>query len=456
MTHSDHVPRLRGTTAADEDVLHDLETITLCTPDAYGRLIGKKISVDDYRIAMRDGIAMSNFHLATNPANTVIGGLSVTGAHTGFPNGTLAPDTTTLRRLPWDTSTALVLCDVNDHEGTAVDEAPRAILRSQVARLADRGLTAQVATELEFYVFRNTYTDAWNRNFSDLTPLFHRHGDHDVLVTEVLDDFLGAVRRSMSSMGVTALATLGEGGIGQAEINYPHGEPVKTADNHVLFKHCVRSTAQRHGLAATFMAKYDEAEPGSSCHLHVSLWGLDAAPTHADAKGKLSDVARLFLSGLLGYVSDFQLLHTPFSNSFSRIQPGSWAPATRTWGYDNRTTLVRVVGSGPSLRFEFRLPGADANPYLSIAALLAAGIAGIDHAPQLPPPWEGNAYDASVEHNLLGSLVEAIGAFDTSPTALKAFGPDVHRHLVSRARNEARDHARAVTDWDRRRGFETA
>ncbi|HEV8177325.1 MAG TPA: glutamine synthetase family protein, partial [Gemmatimonadales bacterium] len=358
---------------------------------------------------------------------------------------------------------ALVLCDTYDREGVAVAEAPRAILRHQVDRLHERGLTAAVATELEFYVFSDSYKEAASGGYSGLTPLYHRHGDHDVLVTGFLDRFLAPVRQAMAQMSIPALSTLGEGGVGQAEVNFGHGDPLTTADHHVLFKHTTKALAEQHGVAATFMAKIDEANPGSGCHLHLSLWDAgSSAPVTATGTDsiQLSERARSFLAGVLAYSGDLTVLHAPYANSYRRLQPGSWAPTGATWGYDNRTVLARVLGSGISLRLEFRLPGADVNPYISIAALLAAGIAGLDERANLTTPSLGDASAALDPTSGVAALPHDLGqaaqVFASSPLARKAFGSQVHSHLAARAQAEWAAATRPVTDWDRRHGFEGA
>jgi glutamine synthetase len=444
--------------------ISQIETVSLCVPDGVGRLVGKRVDARGLAAAVDDGLAMPDFHLTTDLENVALSGLRVTGPHTGFPNGVLQPDLATLRRLPWDPSSALVMCEALHHDGTAVDEAPRAILRNQVERLHSRGLQAVVATELEFYVYAEPYREAATRDYAALTPLYHRQGDHDVLVTGFLDRFLGPVRRAMAELGVPAVSTLGEGGIGQAEMNFGHGEPMTTADNHVLFKHAAKALAQQHGVAATFLAKVDESAPGSGCHIHLSLWdhdGSEPQTARADSPGELSERARAFLAGILAHTPELTVLHAPYANSYARLQPDSWAPSgTPTWGYDNRTVLVRLLGTGPTLHFEFRLPGADVNPYVSIAALLAAGIAGLDRGLPLQEPFVGDAgtLDRPMTQGrpLPCDLGAAVLAFESSTFAEKAFGPEVHEHLAARARAELAATTRAVTDWGRRRGFEGA
>lgn len=454
-SHADPAPDLPGWTS-------EIETVSLCVPDGIGRLVGKRIDARALATAVRDGLAMPNFHLTTDLENVAVKGLRVTGPHTGFPNGLLQPDLSTLRRLPWDPTSAVVMCDVLDHSGTVVDEAPREILRRQVERLSTRGLRAVVATELEFYVYAEAYREAAGHGYAGLTPLYHRQGDHDVLVTGFLDRFLGPVRRAMAELGIPAISCLGEGGVGQAEINFGHGDPMATADNHVMFKLATKALAEQHGVAATFLAKVDESAPGSGCHIHLSLWDCEGSEPQTErlgSPGELSECAGAFLAGVLAHTGELTVLHAPYANSYARLQPDSWAPTgSPTWGYDNRTVLVRLLGTGPSMRFEFRLPGADVNPYLSIAGLLAAGMAGLDGQLALPEPFTGDAGTSNrpvtLGQALPGDLGAAVLAFESSALAADAFGPQVHDHLGARARAELAATTRAVTDWSRRRGFE--
>lgn len=435
-----------------------MDTVVVCIPDAVGRLIGKQIGVDQWAQVREAGMPMPNFHLATDLELRPIHGLDVTGFHTGFPNGIARPDISTLRRIPWDESTALVLADAYTTDGSIVEEAPRATLAHQVRRLAEHGLLAQVATELEFYAFATSYADALEHGYRDLQPVFHRSGDHDPLMMNFLRPFLSEIRRAMSSLGWPAIATLGEGGIGQIEMNFGHGDPILVADNHVLFKYTTKALAASHGLSATFMAKYSHTQPGSGCHIHLSLWSHDGDPLHAhqDDAAAMSDVASQFLGGVLKYAPDFTLLYAPYVNSYRRLRPGSWAPDRLTWGYDNRTVLVRILGTGPAMRLELRLPGADANPYVSLAALLASGISGLDEHVAPPPPTAGSGYDSDCAGMVPRDLDSAISRFRDSDVARKSLGDAVHRHLVARAVDERESAAGVVTDWDRRHGFENS
>jgi glutamine synthetase len=440
----------------------DLESVSVCIPDHYGRLAGKRIAARRLEAAAADGLDMPDFHLVTGPDIQPADGVAATGAHTGFPNDLLWPDLGTFRRLPWQADCGIVLAEARRRDGSVIAEAPRAILRRQAERLARLGLSAWVATELEFYVYRDSYAEALCKGHRDLAALYHRNGDNDVLVTEFLDEYLRPLRQAMAELGRGAESTQGEGGVGQAEMNFPAGPPAATADGHVLFKHAAKALAHQMERSVTFMAKPDERQPGSGCHLHLSLRDENGSPCTAaagagPAVAGLSERARRFLAGVLQYSPELTLLHAPLVNSYRRLQPGSWAPSVASWGYDDRAAMVRVVGSGPSLRMEFRLPGADANPYLTIAAVLAAGIAGLEDDIELPPARTVGADEAGTGGPAVPmDLTEAIARFEESKLASHALGEAVRDHVAGMARHQLRHARRAVTDWELQRGFETA
>jgi glutamine synthetase len=442
----------------------DLESVSVAVPDHYGRLAGKRIAARRLAAVLADGLDMPDFHLVTGPDIQPAAGVAATGAHTGFPDDVLWPDMATFRRLPWQPDCGIVLADARRRDGTVVAEAPRAVLRRQAERLAARRLSAWVATELEFYVYQDSYAQSLRKGYRDLGALYHRNGDNDVLVTEFLEQYLRPLRLAMAGLGLPAEATQGEGGAGQAEMNFPAGPPAAAADGHVLFKHAAKSLAYRMERSVTFMAKPDEFSPGSGCHLHLSLRDENGSPCTAaagtgPASTELSARARRFLAGVLHFSPELTLLHAPLINSYRRLQPGDWAPSAASWGYDDRTAMVRVVGRGPSLRMEFRLPGADANPYLTIAAVLAAGIAGLeDDGIELPPAVRaGGAGDAAAAGAAVPmDLTEAIQRFGESKLASHAFGDAVRDHVAGMARHQLGLARRAVTDWELGRGFETA
>jgi glutamine synthetase len=450
-----------------ESVPPDLESVSVCVPDHYGRLAGKRIAAHRLQAILAAGLDMPDFHLVTDPGNQPATGVAATGDHTGFPNDLLWPDMQTFRRLPWQPDSGIVLAEARRRDGAVIAEAPRAILQRQTERLARHGLSAWVATELEFYVYEDSYPQSFRKGYRGLDSLYHRNGDNDVLVTGFLDHYLRPLRLAMAEFGLPAESTQGEGGVGQAEMNFPADTPIRAADGHALFKHAAKAIAHQDSRCVTFMALPDQDQAGSGCHLHISLRdqaGLPCmtAPGAAAASSELSEPAQRFLAGLLAFSPELTLLHAPVVNSYRRLQPGGWAPSVVSWGYDDRRTMVRVVGRGPSLRLEFRLPGADANPYLTIAAALAAGIGGLEEdGVELPPalqatPAHDSAGDWAPESPVPMDLTEAIARFEASKLASRAFGESVRQHVADMARHELRLARRAVTDWELARGFETA
>ena len=433
-----------------------VETVAVCVPDHFGRLIGKRVPAERWPDVREHGLPMPNFHLVTGPDNVPYPDLAVTGYHSGFRNGRLRPCPDAEFRLATEPATLFALSDALDAGGAMVEEAPRRILAVQVARLAERGIRARFAAELEFTLFRTTYERAARRGYRRLPPYYHLHADNDILLSGYAEGFLSSVRAAMREAGIGCDNTQGEGGEGQYEINIPPAAPLAMADRSVVFKHLVKALARGQRLAATFMAKWGTARVGSGGHVHVSLEDEEGRPLleGLDAPSPRGPGAA-FLAGLLEHAGDFCLLHAPFANSYRRLQPDSFAPANATWGFDNRSVLARVVRGAGAARLEFRLPGADANPYLSFAALLAAGIEGVDRDLVLPAPAAGNAYESDAPA-LPGDLTEAVQAFERSGAAARAFGPAVHRHLLDHGRRERDATRRAVTDWELARGFERA
>ena len=433
-----------------------VETVAVCVPDHFGRLIGKRVPVERWPAVRERGLPMPNFHLVTGVDNVPYSDLAVTGYHTGFRNGLLKPCADATFRLATEPSTLFALSDALDMSGEVVEETPRRILEVQSARLAERGIGAQFAAELEFYLFRTTYERAARRGYAHLPPYYHLHADNDILLSGYAEGFLSSVRAAMREAGIGCDNTQGEGGEGQYEINIPPAAPLAMGDRTVVFKHLVKALAREQRLAVTFMAKWGTGRVGSGGHVHVSLEDEEGDPLLEGLEDACpGGTGAAFVAGLLEYAGDFCLLHAPFANSYRRLQPDSFAPTNASWGFDNRSVLVRVVRGGDAARLEFRLPGADANPYLSFAALLAAGIEGVDRALALPAPTTGNAYESDAPP-LPADLTEAVQAFEASNAALRAFGPAVHRHLLEHGRRE-RDATRwMVSDWEIARGFERA
>lgn len=428
--------------------------VTVCTPDMAGRLLGKRRPIADWPALKERGLAMPDFHLVTDFENRPQTGFAVAGVEHGFRNGLLLPDAGAAFVSPIERETMLVIADALDAERKAVAEAPRAILKAQIARLQSAGVTARAASELEFYVMRQSYPEAHAQGYTDLLPLYHRHGDNDVLVASVAAPLTGEIERALEACGIIVDQVQGEGGAGQLEVNMAPADPLGAADNHVTFKHVVKAVAHGAGSSATFLAKPFERDAGSGGHIHISFKTADGSNA-LGTPGKLSPFGEGFLGGLLAYTPELTLLHAPYANSYKRLQPGSFTPLAATWGWDNRAVMARIISGSDGPRIEFRLPGADANPYLAYAAAIAAGLAGV-HS-QLKPGAQMRG--PNVPPGALcvpADLTEAIAQFAGSALAKKAFGDAVHAHLLQHGRVELAATRRAVTSWEIARGFESA
>ncbi len=436
--------------------LETARMVAICVPDNAGRLAGKRISMRRWPDVLRAGLSMPDFHLVTGIENVPFGNLEVTGDHTGFHNGTLKPLADTLFRSSAEPETAFVIAEALGKDGLPFEEAPRQMLKRQAERLKERGFGMRCAVELEFYLFRTSYAEAWAGGYSGLEPFHHYHGDNDILLSGFAEPFLEKLRALVAEAGLADETTQGEGGPGQYEITLAPHAPLMAADHSTIFKHLTKALAYREGLAASFMAKINERWAGSSGHIHLQLIDLEDQAIHGEEDG-LSEFGAQFLAGLLRYAPDFTLMHAPYRNSYQRLQPGNFAPVNCSWAFDNRTTLIRVVGRGEHLRLEFRLPGADVNPYHALAAIIAAGLAGLEQCLEPVRPVSGHAERQNNPLPPLPSdLTVAIDAFSQSSVAEQALTVPVHRHLIALAKQERAAGLRTVTDWDLKRGFERA
>lgn len=382
-----------------------------------------------------------------------VDGYAMSSWENGYGDFGMVPDTATLRPIPWHEGTALLIADLAWHDGSPVVAAPRQILRRQLDRLAERGWTAQVGTELEFIVFRDSYEEAWDRDYRGLTPANQYNIDYSILGTGRIEPLLRRIRNEMQRAGLTVESAKGECNPGQHEIVFRYDEALTTCDQHAVYKTGAKEIASQEGVSLTFMAKYDERE-GNSCHIHLSLTDADGANLMAgDGPDGMSELMRHFLAGQLAALRDFSLLYAPNINSYKRFQPGSFAPTAVAWGVDNRTCALRVVGHGPSMRLENRLPGGDVNPHLAVAGLVAAGLHGVEHRLELPDACTGNAYTAGYDQ-VPTTLREAAELWEASPIAEEAFGEEVVAHYLNMARVELAAYDAAVTDWELRRSFE--
>jgi glutamine synthetase len=379
----------------------------------------------------------------------------------GYGDLVCRPDLATLRAVPWLPKTALVLCDLaSEATGEPIAVSPRQILLVQVERAARAGYSVKCGSELEFYLFRDSYEEAHTKGYAGLVPHAPFVEDYHILQTTRDEYLIRAIRNGIDGAGVPVEFSKGEAGRGQHEINLRYADALEMADRHVLYKLAAKEIAARHGHALTFMAKFDESLAGSSMHVHASLWDEGDRPAFAGDAALAgtpvtsSETFRHFLGGLLVHARDIALLLAPTPNSYKRFRPGTFAPTGIAWSYDNRTAGFRVVGEGGSLRVECRIPGADANPYLAYAALLAAGLDGIERGTEPGPAFEGDAYAAETLPHVPTTLPEAAAAFEASDFARAAFGDAVVEHLLHFARTEQRELDRRVSDVERARYFE--
>ena len=439
---------------------HEVDTVLVVFPDQQGRLVGKRVTGHHFIDEVAEGaIECCNYLLAVDVDMRVLPGYRFANWDKGYGDVSCRPDLTTLRLVPWLEGTALVVCDLFDVEtGEAVEVAPREILRRQVERAHDQGFEVMTASELEFFVFRESYEEAAAQGHADLTPQNDYVLDYHILQTTKDEYLIRAIRNGMDAAGIPVEFSKGEAEAGQHEINLRFADALTMADRHVVYKNGAKEIAAQHGQSISFMAKYDIDRVGSSCHIHSSLWpvegmGSSAMPDVNGAHG-MSDTARWWLGGLMAGARELAWCFAPYVNSYKRYQPASWAPTAVAWGLDNRTLGYRVVGHGEGRRVECRIPGADANPYYAFAATIASGLHGIEHHIEPGDPYIGNGYTAEDLPRVPHTLVEAIELFEASELAKKAFGDEVHHHLLNTAKQEWAAFNHTVTDWERRRGFE--
>ncbi|MCQ4082676.1 glutamine synthetase family protein [Streptomyces sp. RB6PN25] len=432
-----------------------VDTVVLAFTDMQGRLQGKRFAARFFLDeVLEGGTEGCNYLLAVDADMNTVDGYAMSSWERGYGDFAIHADQATLRRTPWNEGTALLLADLAWHDGTPVAASPRQILRRQLDRVAERGWTALVGTELEFMVFNDTYEDAWKCGYRGLNPANQYNVDYSVLGTGRVEPLLRRIRNEMGAAGMTVESAKGECNLGQHEIAFRYDEALVTCDQHVIYKTGAKEIAAQQGSALTFMAKYDERE-GNSCHIHLSLRNQAGDPVLADDSGEhgMSPTMRHFLAGQLAALRDFTLLYAPNINSYKRYRPGSFAPTAVAWGPDNRTCALRVIGHGHSLRFENRVPGGDVNPYLAVAAMVAAGLYGIEHELELPDPCTANAYVGNAVH-VPATLREAAELWQASDLARGAFGDEVVDHYAHMARVEQDAYDSAVTDWERYRSFE--
>lgn len=435
-----------------------IDTVVAAQTDMQGRLVGKRFQAEYFIDSAWRETHACNYLLATDMEMNTVEGFQATSWAAGYGDYVMKPDISTLREVPWLDGTALVLCDVLDHHGGApVPHSPRAVLQRQLARLDAMGWTAMVATELEFFMFRESFEELRDQGYRAITPFSPYNEDYHIFQTTKEEDVMRAIRTGLQGAGVPVENTKGEADAGQAEINVRYTDALNMADAHVITKNAVKEIAWSKGRAVTFMAKWSHAAAGSSSHIHQSLLAKDGSPAFHDpaAAHGMSSVMRHYLAGLLAHASDLTFFLAPYVNSYKRFSAATFAPTKAIWSVDNRTAGYRIAASdSAAVRIECRVGGADLNPYLAIAAQLAAGMAGIEHKLELEPAFTGNAYKAARARSIPPTLRAATAALRRSKMLRAAFGDDVIDHYVHAAEWEQQDFDRAVTDYEVARGFE--
>ncbi len=427
------------------------DTVVVALTDMQGRLVGKRVDGEFFLEEVAgSGAEGCEYLLAMDMDNNPVPGYELANWQSGYGDFLFAPDLSTLRSIPWLDRTALVLCDALGEDGRPLEPSPRRVLARQCERARAIGFAPMAATELEFFLYKESYEEARERGYRGLHPTVPYVLDYHILASTFDEDLLGQIRRGMRGAGIPIEFSKGEAWPGQHEVNVRYAEALITADRHTIYKHGVKEIAYLNGLAATFMAKPFTDDLGSSCHVHLSL----SDDSGANAFGTDEDLFRHCLGGILAHARELALCLAPTINSYKRYAARTWAPTSVSWAYDNRTSGIRVVGHGPSLRIECRLPGADMNPYLGVAALIAAGLDGIEHRIDPGPPLEGDAYAAGDLEPFPSSLREALAAWEQSSFLQEALGDEVWRHYANYARTEQEQFDRAVTDWERTRLFE--
>jgi glutamine synthetase len=447
----------------------EITTVICAATDIWGRLMGKRLLIPTF-LGVLDGdpIHASKYLFVVDMDMDPQPGFALTDWARGFDDFELVPDLSTFRVISWAEGTALVLCDcIDEKTREPLPISPRSILKRQIELARDAGFSVNCASEVEVFFFQDTYEEAWNKKYRDLRPIFYYRSDYHILQTTKDEWFISQIREDLNNSGIPIESSKGEWGLGQYEINLRYADALEMADRHSIYKTAIKEIAALNGLSATFMPKWSVDDVGSSCHLHTSIWSPDGStPLGADANDPdhPSSLFGAYIGGQMAAARELTLLNAPTVNAYRRYIPDSFAPTRVSYGHDNRTCSLRLVGHGSSMRIENRLPGADVNPYLVMAAAIAAGLHGVASEMTLPEPCVGNAYDSDGEEVPV-SYEDAIDAFSRSAVARSAFGDDVFEHLVQLYRHEAAAYARyldgsgvdpaaGVTEWELTRYFE--
>jgi len=443
----------------------NIDTVLVAAVDMQGRLMGKRFHAQFFIDGGFEETHCCNYLLATDMDMKTVQGYKSTSWTAGYGDYVMKPDLATLRPLPWQPGTALVLCDLLDHHTHAeVPHSPRAVLKRQVARAKAMGFDAMMATELEFYIFENSFeslrdSQRAHGQIRDLVPISAYNEDYNLFQTTKEEEVMRAVRNGLYGAGIPVECSKGEADAGQAEVNIKYSDALDTADNHTISKTAIKEIAWTKGRSATFMAKYDHRRAGSSSHVHQSLWTLDGKPAfrdEADAHG-MSALMKQFVAGQLAHAGEISVFLAPYVNSYKRFCVGMFAPTKAVWSRDNRTAGFRVCGEGTKgVRVECRIGGSDMNPYLAMAALLAAGLAGIEQKLALEPEMQGDMYHTSGICEIPKNLRDAAALLRGSAMLRAAFGDDVIDHYHHAAQWEIAEHDRVVTDFEISRLLERA
>ncbi|OFC58691.1 glutamine synthetase family protein [Candidatus Erwinia dacicola] len=434
-----------------------IDTVLVCMVDMQGRLMGKRYHGDFFVRYGYEETHACNYLLANDMEMQPVPGYTGTSWAHGYGDFLLKPDLSTLRCLPWLDASAMVICDVFDHQGKAVAHSPRQILQRQLQRLADRGMRACFASELEFYLFDETYQSLLAKKYSCPQTFGSYNQDYNILSTTQQESVMRPLRNGLHGAGITIECTKGEGGAGQGEINVYYADPLLMADHHTIIKHASKEIAAQHGKAVTYMAKWNHDLAGSSSHIHASLWSPEGRPLFYDNNFPhgMSKLMQQYLGGLLKYSRDITLFLAPYINSYKRFQTDTFAPTKIAWSHDNRTVGYRVCGEGSkAARVECRIGGADLNPYLAFAGLIAAGLAGIEEQLDLPGLFVGDAYRDPELPEIPKTLRNASDISSNSRWLHEVLGREIVDHYVHAARWEQSEFDRCVTDWELTRGFE--
>ena len=436
-----------------------IDTVLVCMVDMQGRLMGKRFHISNFIESAWKETHCCNYLLATDLEMATPDGYKSTSWEAGYGDYVMKPDLTTLRAMPWLEGTAMVLCDLIDHNThEPVPHSPRQMLKKQVARLDAMGLTPMMATELEFFLFEHSYDEIRKSGFRNLTPISGYNEDYNILQTTREEHVMRPIRNHLVAAGVPVENSKGEAETGQEELNIRYADALACADNHTIAKHAVKEISQMHGHAASFLPKWHAAKVGSAAHVHQSLFKGDTNVFHdADAKLTMSDTMKSYVAGLIKYAPDMTVFLAPYVNSYKRFLPGTFAPTKIAWSVDNRTAGYRLVGDGTKgVRIECRIPGSDINPYLACAAQLAAGIAGMEEKLSLEEPVSGDVYNMTNIPEIPNTLRAATETLRSSDMLRKAMGDDVIDHYTRAAEVEQEAFDAVVTDWELQRGFERA